>query len=107
MGKYLWTVAAIVTLLTANALPQATRTPGHAITRMPPRKASLLPANYEISAVVLKGQGIFMVDILPAPEFRGTSENAFQAFLADHFAASSRANAQARHKPPKVLTRFG
>ena len=69
-------------------------------------KETLLPAEYEINAVVLKGQGVLIVGITPMPTGSATNESSFQAFLNDHFGIKVPTPPNATREYPKIVIRF-
>ncbi|MFL6374846.1 MAG: hypothetical protein ACJ73D_09285 [Pyrinomonadaceae bacterium] len=101
MVKFVWLAVALMLVSLGNIGAQSTRTPpGRS------KPATVLPAEYEIEAVVLKGQGVFIMHINPTADYQGTSQDAFVAFLGDHFGTKRPAGSVKRGEP-KIVIKFG
>lgn len=108
MPRFLWTMTALLALSVVNIDAQSTkRRPTQKQSTPPAAKEVLLPAQYEIEAVVLKGQGIFSVGITPTPKYPATDESSIRAFLYEHFGVTGAKPLNIKRDYPKVVIKFG
>ena len=105
MGEKFLGSVAVAVLLVVTISGQGRKRPTSPTTgRTSTTARAPLPSEYEIKAVILPGQGVFIVGIEPNLDSPASLNDSFQAFFQDHFGTRPR---NSNHALPKVVVEFG
>lgn len=104
MGRDFVRLAAVIALLVVSVNAQVSKRPATTSRRTGTSMRELLPSEYEIKAVILSGQGIFMVGIDPNLDSSASLSDTFKSFFQDHFGTRP---PSANRALPKIVLEFG